>query len=77
MSTEPKQYPDNYFKLIQFYKFFTYQNPEVTNHIFPNDVVAWVSWIYSEDNVAGGKILKLHMLLRDEVSTAKTIQAPK
>ena len=28
---------------------------EVTNLIFPNDDVAWVSWKYSEENVAAGK----------------------
>ena len=27
----------------------------VTNLIFPNDDLAWVSWKYSEDNVAAGK----------------------
>ena len=28
---------------------------EVTNLIFSNDDLAWVSWIYSEENVAAGK----------------------
>jgi hypothetical protein len=28
---------------------------DVCNLIFPNEDVAWVSWKYSEDNVAAGK----------------------
>ena len=33
----------------------TSPDTEVTNLIFPNDDVAWVSWKYSEENVAAGK----------------------
>jgi hypothetical protein len=39
----------------EFYKLLTSPGIEVTNLIFPNDDVAWVSWRYSEDNVAAGK----------------------
>jgi len=33
----------------------TNPSTEVTNLIFPNDDMAWVSWKYSEDNVTEGK----------------------
>lgn len=33
----------------------THPGTEVTNFIFPNDVLKWVSWKYSEDKVAAGK----------------------
>jgi len=39
----------------EFYELLTCPNTEVTNLIFPNDDVAWVSWKYSEDNIAVGK----------------------
>ena len=39
----------------EFYVLLTSSGTEVTNLIFPNDDVAWVSWKYSEDNVAEGK----------------------
>jgi len=39
----------------EFYKLLTCPCTEVTNLIFPNDYVAWVSWKYSEDNIAIGK----------------------
>ena len=38
-----------------FYELLTCPGTEVTNLIFPNDDVAWISWKYSEDNVAAGK----------------------
>ena len=39
----------------EFYELLTCTCTEVTNLIFPNDDVAWVSWRYSKDNVAAGK----------------------
>ena len=39
----------------EFYELLTCPGTEVTNLIFPNDDVAWVSWKYSEDNIAVGK----------------------
>ena len=39
----------------EFYELLKYPCTEVTNLIFPNDDVAWVSWKYSEDNIAVGK----------------------
>jgi hypothetical protein len=39
----------------EFYELLTCPGTEVTNLIFPNDDVAWVSWKYTEDNVAAGK----------------------
>jgi len=39
----------------EFYELLTSPGIEVTNLIFPNEEVAWVSWKYSEDNVTTGK----------------------
>ena len=39
----------------EFYELFTRPSIEVQNLIFPNDEVAWISWKYSEDNMAAGK----------------------
>ena len=39
----------------EFYELLTCPGTEVTNIIFPNDDAAWVSWKYSEDNIAVGK----------------------
>jgi len=39
----------------EFYEHLTSPGTEVTNHIFPNEEVAWVSWKYSGDNVTTGK----------------------
>ena len=39
----------------EFNELLTCPGTEVTNLIFPNDDVAWVSWNYSQDNVAIGK----------------------
>ena len=39
----------------EFYERLTSPGTEVTNLIFPNDDVAWVSWKYSEENVAAWK----------------------
>jgi len=41
--------------LIKFYELLTSPGTEVTNLIFPNEEVAWVSWKYFEDNVTTGK----------------------
>ena len=53
--TEPEQDTDDYSKLKEFYELLTSPGTEVTNLIFPNNEVAWISWKYSEDNVATGK----------------------
>ena len=39
----------------EFHELLTSRGTEVRNLIFPNDDVAWVSWKYSEQNVAAGK----------------------
>jgi len=39
----------------KFYELLTCPCTEVTNLIFPNDEVAWVSWKNSEDDIAVGK----------------------
>jgi len=39
----------------EFYKLLTSPGTEFTNLVFSNEDVAWVSWNYSEDNVASGK----------------------
>ena len=38
----------------EFYELLTCPGIEVTNLIFPNDDMAWVSWKYYEDNIAVG-----------------------
>jgi len=38
-----------------FYELLTRPGIKVTNLIFPNEDVAWISWKYCEDNVAAGK----------------------
>ena len=56
MGTKPEQNPDDYCRLRErVYELLTSPGTEVTNIIFPNDDVAWVSWKYSEENVAAGK----------------------
>jgi len=56
MGTEPKQDPDFYCRLRErVLRALNMSGTEVTNLIFPNDDVAWVSWKYSEDNIAVGK----------------------
>jgi hypothetical protein len=44
---------------IEFYELLTSPGIEFRSLIFPNDDVAWVSWRYSEDNVAAGKNVNL------------------
>jgi len=39
----------------ELYELLTSPSIEVTNYIFPNDNVVWVSWKHSEDNIAAGK----------------------
>jgi len=39
----------------EIYELLTYPDTEVTNLIYPNDDVAWISWKYSEDNITIGK----------------------
>jgi len=41
--------------LRKFYELLTNPGTEVTNLIFPNEEVTWVSWKYSEDNVTTGE----------------------
>jgi len=38
----------------EFYELLTSPGNDVTSLILPNEYVAWVSWKYSEDNVASG-----------------------
>jgi len=38
----------------EFYEFLRSPGTKVTNLIFPNEEIAWVSWKYSEDNVTTG-----------------------
>ena len=54
----------------QFYELLTSPGTEVTNLIFPKDDAAWVSWKYSEDNVAAGKNVNM------AVAAYVTTQAP-
>ena len=39
----------------EFYELLTSRGTEVTNLLFPNVHVEWVSWKYSEENVAAWK----------------------
>jgi len=39
----------------ELYELLRCPGTEVTNLIFPNDYVAWVSWKYSEDSIDVGK----------------------
>jgi len=39
----------------EFYELLTSLSTEVTNLMYPNDDVVWVSWKYLEDNMAAGK----------------------
>jgi hypothetical protein len=39
----------------EFYELLTSPGSEVRNLIFPNDDLVWVSWNYSEENVAAGR----------------------
>jgi len=43
----------------ELYELLTSSGIEVTNLIFPNDDVVWVSWKHSEDNIAAGKNVNL------------------
>jgi hypothetical protein len=43
----------------KFYKLLTSPGTEVTNLIFPNDDVVWVSRKYSEENVAAGEYVNV------------------
>ena len=56
MGTVPAQNPDTYCRHSkEFYDLLTSPGTKVTNLIFPNNKVAWVSCKYFEDNVATGK----------------------
>jgi hypothetical protein len=56
MESKSEQDPDNSLQLRErLYELLTCPGTEVTNLIFPNDDVAWVSWRFTEDNVAAGK----------------------
>jgi hypothetical protein len=39
----------------EFYELLTSPGTEVTNLIFPNNEVVWISWKFSENNVTAGK----------------------
>jgi len=39
----------------EFYELSTSPGTEVTNLIFPNNEVVWISWKFSENNVTKGK----------------------
>ena len=39
----------------EFYDLLTSPGTEVTNLIFPNNEVVWISWKFSENNVTTGK----------------------
>jgi hypothetical protein len=55
MVTKPKQYQITILNSEkEFYELLTSPGTEVTNLIFPNDM-AWVSWKYSEENIAAEK----------------------
>jgi len=41
--------------LRKSYELLTSPGTKVTNIIFPNEAVAWVSWKYSKDNITTGK----------------------
>jgi hypothetical protein len=43
----------------ELYELLRSPGSEVTNLIFPNDDVVWVSWKHSEDNIAAGKNVNL------------------
>ncbi len=43
----------------EFYELLTSPGTAVTNLIFPNEEVGWVSWKYSEENIATGKMSML------------------
>jgi hypothetical protein len=43
----------------EFYELLTSPSIEACNLIFPNEDAAWVSWKYSEDNVAVGKKVRV------------------
>jgi len=58
IGSNSKQNPDNLLTSVkQLYELLTSPGTEVTNLIFPNDDVVWVSWKHSEDNIAAGKTL--------------------
>jgi len=59
----------------EFYKLLTWPGTEITNLIFPNDDVAWVSWKYSEVNIAVGKNVNVAVTAYVAVpSSAKTVR---
>jgi len=55
----------------KFYEILKCPATEVTNLIFPNDDVAWVSWKFSENNIAVGKNVQV------AVAAYVTTQAPR
>ena len=56
MGAKPEQDLENTCDLsTNFYELLTSPGNEVTNLIFPNDDVEWLSWKHSEDNIASGK----------------------
>ena len=55
IGTKPDQDQDNSCYLRKFYDLLTIPGTEVTNLIFPKDDMAWLSWKYSEENMAAWK----------------------
>ena len=46
----------------ELYELLTSTGTEVTNLIFPNDAVVWVSWKHSEDNITALKSFTWQLL---------------
>jgi hypothetical protein len=44
---------------MEFYELLTNAGIEVTNLIFPNDDVVWVSWKHSDENLPTGKTVNV------------------
>jgi hypothetical protein len=60
MGSESEQDPDKTCQLREsVLRAFNMSGYRGSNLIFPNVDVTWVSWKYTEDNVAGGKIVNL------------------
>jgi hypothetical protein len=43
----------------EFYELIARPGTEITNLIFPNKEVVWVSWNYAEDNITSGKTVNV------------------
>ena len=54
----------------EFYELLTSPGSEVTNIIFPNNEVVWISWKFSENNVTTGK--NVNVAVAAYVTTSST-----